>query len=181
MTRNDRPIQNTGYSRREMILLFVGFLVFLSGVPGRSETWIIQTRTLARHLVQLVLVFLGLVTPTVPAAPKPQIKIHRAPAPIVKVVPNSMMFRTDPLLHHYSYVFEGKATLHNAPCANASVLVRLTSGEKTVAKGTVTETDGSYSLKVGIDAEDNTSVDWTIEAFTAEFNKIELGGRQIVQ
>src|SRR5258708_25556753 len=103
MTRNARTIRDAGYTRREMALLFVGFLIFLSGVPGRSETWIIQVRTMARHLVQLVLVFLGLVTPTTPPAPKPHLHIHRAPAPVVKAVPNSMTLRTDPMKHHYSY------------------------------------------------------------------------------
>ncbi len=174
-------MRDTGYTRREMALLFMGFLVFLSGVPGRSETWVIQVRTVARHLVQLILVFLGLVTPITPPLPKPHMHIHRAPAPVVKPIPNSMMFRTDPLLHRYTYRFEGKATFHNKPCSNASVLVRLTSGEKSVTQGSVTEADGSYLLKVGIDAEDNASVDWTIEAYTADFDKVELSGRQIVQ
>jgi hypothetical protein len=164
-----------------MVLLFVGFLVFLSGVPGRSETWIIQVRTVARHLVQLVLVFLGLVTPTTPAVPKPHMHLHRAPTPVEKPLANSMTLRTDPLKHRYNYLFEGKATFHNKPCTNASVLVRLTSGADSVTKGAVTESDGSYTLKVGIDAEDNSSVDWTIEAYTADFDKVELSGRQIVQ
>jgi hypothetical protein len=183
MTRTARThARDTGYTRKEMVLLFVGFLVFLSGVPGRSETWVIQVRTMARHLVQLVLVFLGLVTPVTPPAPAPHVRhMHVPAAPAPKPIPNSMSLRTDPLKHHYNYLFEGKATFHNKPCANASVLVRLTAGAETITKGAVTESDGSYTLKVGIDAEDNSSVDWTIEAYTADFNKVELSGRQIVQ
>jgi hypothetical protein len=182
MTRTVRPsMRQTGYTRREMALLFMGFLVFLSGIPGRSETWIIQARTLARHMVQLILVFLGLVTPVTPAAPKPHIHHHRAPASVVKPIPNSMMFRTDPLFHRYTYIFEGKATFHNQPCPNASVLIRLSSGDRTVTKGTVTEADGSYKLKVSIEAEEHASMDWSMEAYTADFNKVELSGRQIVQ
>lgn len=181
MTRSVRGISNKGYTRRELGVLFVGFLVFLSGVPGRSETWMVSARTLARHLIQLVLVFLGLVTPTTPIAPKAHVHMHRMPAPVVKPIPNSMMFRTDPLLHRYTYIFEGKASLHNKPCPNASVLVRLSSGDRTVTKGTVTESDGSYNLQVAIDAEEHAAVDWTMEAYTADFDRVELSGRQIVQ
>jgi len=164
-----------------MILLFVGFLMFLSGVPGRSESMIVSARVMARHVVQLILVFLGLVTPTTPT---PVHKVHHMkilPPPVVKAVPNSMLLGMDPHLHHYTYNFEGKATFHGAPCPNASVLVRLSSGDSTVTKGAVTEADGSYNLRVGIDAADNDSVDWTIDAYTADFTKVELSGRQIVQ
>ena len=183
--RNTREMRDAAYSRREMVLLFAGFLVFLSGIPGRSEVWVESASTTARHLIQLVLVFLGLVTPTVPTAIKPQIKmLHPAPAPVVKVKPSApelFAVNTHSFVHHYTYQFEGKATLHGQPCANASVLVRLVSGDTTLAKGTVTEADGTYILKVGIDVQDDSAVDWALEAYTADFDKVELSGRQIVK
>ena len=141
-----------------------------------------------RHLVQLVLVFLGFVTPAVqtPSASlahsvPPALVHHLKVSPVVKPMPDSMVFQSDPLLHRYSYVFEGKATFHNKPCPNASVLVRMTSGDNTVAKGTVTDAEGSYHLTIAIDAADHSPVDWTMEAYTADFNTVELSGRQIVE
>ncbi len=175
------------YTRREMACILGGFLIFLTSIPGRSESPINSAITVGRHLVQLVLVFLGLVAPTVqtPSAPPVRVAaVHhqiRAPAPAVKPDPNSMMLGSDPRLHRYTYIFEGKAIFHNVPCPNASVLVRMISGDNTVAMGTVTDADGTYQLKIAIDAADRAPVDWTMEAYTADFNSVELSGRQIVQ
>ncbi len=175
------------YTRREMVCILGSFLIFLTSIPGRSESPINSAITVGRHLIQLVLIFLGLVTPTVqtPVAPlaHPKALVHhlKAPVPVVKPIPNSMLLGSDPLLHRYNYIFEGKATFHNIPCPNASVLVRMTSGDNTVAEGTVTDANGSYHLKIAIDAEDRAPVDWTMEAYTADFKSVELSGRQIVQ
>ena len=57
----------------------------------------------------------------------------------------------------------------------------LISGDRTVAKGAVTNADGTYSVEIVIDAQDRAPVDWTMEAYTADFNKVELSGRRIVQ
>lgn len=178
------------YSRREMVCILGSFLIFLTSIPGRSESPITSAINVGRHLLQLVLVFLGLVAPTVqtppatPALKAPKALVHHLkapPAPVVTPVPTSMLFHADPLLHRYTYIFEGKATFHSRPCPNASVLVRMTSGDKTVADGTVTDADGSYQLKIAIDATDGAPVDWSMEAYTADFNTVELSGRQIVQ
>jgi len=176
-----RTCQHQSYSHRELILLFVSFLLFMTGMPGHSETWANATQIMARHLVTLVLVFCGLVTPTPTAAPKPHIRVHHVPGPAIKVVPNFMMLAKLPMLHRYTYRFEGMASFHGKPCSHASVLVRLSSGSRSVAKGTITESDGSYALKVAIDAADNDYVDWTIQAYTVDFDNVELAGRQIVR
>jgi hypothetical protein len=171
-----------GSERREMMGLLGSLIIFLMGLPGHSETWVQSTSTVVRHLVQLVLVFLGLVTPTVqtpvvPAHLTPVAKVMKRAAP----QSDSMIFRTEPILHRYNYIFEGKATFHHQPAANASVLVRLQSGERTAAKGTVTNAVGSYRIEVPIDAMDQAPVDWEMEAYTADFIKVELSGRRIVQ
>ena len=180
------PLSQT--NQREMIGLLGSLLIFLMGIPGRSETWVASTSTVVRHLIRLVLVFLGLSTPVVqapsiPARIPPPARIVSKPRPLMKTKPmsDSMMFHTMPFVHHFNYIFEGKATFHHEPCAMASVLVRLISGEQTAAKGAVTESDGSYRIEIPIEAEGHASVDWTIEAFTADFDKVELSGRKIVQ
>ncbi len=80
-----------------------------------------------------------------------------------------------------TYIFVGTATDHNVPFANASVLVRLMSDDQTVTKGASTGADGSYSIEVSIEASDNSPIDWTMEAYTPDFKKVELSGRKIVQ
>jgi hypothetical protein len=175
-------------SRRENVGLIGALIIFLARVPARSELSIESTKLLVRHLVRLMLVFLGLATPTqqipvTPVAPPVHV-VHVKPAHAhvnVKRDPNSMFLRTDPALHHYIYNFKGRATLNGQPCAKASVLIRLQAGDTTVAKGTVSEADGSYSLEVAIDAKDQSPVDWVVQAYTPDFKKVELSGRQIVQ
>jgi len=177
-------------SRRENVGLMGTFIVFLMGLPGHSETMVQSAKHFAGQLIQLVLVFLGLSTPVVQAphaslipapAHAPAAMVVRAKVSPVKLLLNSMLLRRDPPLHHYSYVFKGQATFKDQPCPKASVLVRLLSGDTTVTKGTVTEMDGSYSLEMSIDAKDKSPVDWTMEAYTPDFRKVELSGRQIVQ
>jgi hypothetical protein len=188
---------NKGYmapwsNRRETAGLMGTFLVFLLGLPSHSESMVNQARHLVRQLIQLMLVFLGLSAPTAQAPTTvvvktpPVVKVHvhknPMPAPVTATVDtNSMFLRSDPMLHHFTYIFGGKATFHGQPCPNASVLIRLNSGERSIAKGTVTEADGSYSVQVAIDAEDKAPVDWTVEAYTSDFKNVELSGRQIVE
>src|SRR5262245_47636663 len=137
MIKNIRHLKSNGtYTRREMALLFASFLVFLSGVPGRSEDFIVSLRHMVHEGVTLILVFLGLVTPApqMPVVAQPRF-MKIAPAPIIKhkPLPNSMMLGSDPRVHHYTYKFEGKATFKGVPCPNASVLVRISSNGTTVA------------------------------------------------
>jgi hypothetical protein len=184
-----RSYSSTAMDRREMIGLLASLVIFLAGMPGNSETLSQSTTIVFRHLIRLVLVFLGLISP-VGHSGHALWHIHTAPKAVTfkpvrahpaKPIPDSMMFGTDPHLHRFNYIFEGIATFHNQPCAHASVLVRLISGEQTAAKGTVTEADGSYHIEVPIDAADQSPVDWTMNAYTADFDKVELSGRRIVQ
>ena len=99
----------------------------------------------------------------------------------VAVDSNSMVLRSQQALHHMTYRFEGVATFQGQPCPQASVLIRLVSGDRSVAHGTVTGADGSYVLQTAIDAEDKVPADWSIEAYTPDFKKVELSGRRIVQ
>ncbi len=173
-------------SRREALGLMGAFLILFAGVPGHSELMLESAKHLASQLIQLILVFLGLATPVAqapgvvaaPVAVIAHVKHHHA---ALIPDPNSMLLRRDPILHHYTYLFEGKATYKGEPCANASVLVRLLSGDNTATKGAVTNADGSYSFEVAIDAEDTSPVDWTVQAYTPDFKSVELSGRRIVQ
>jgi hypothetical protein len=170
-------------SRREVAGLMGTFLVFLLSYSWHSYLPINQLL----HLFQTKPVMQS------PAGPRhhPSARVHRFspklnPAltlhPITMAVPaeaNSLpmnMFQ-----RHWTYIFGGKATLHNQPCPNASILVRLTSGDETVTQGTITGPDGSYALQVAIGANEGDPVDWTLEAYTPDFKKVELSGRKIVQ
>lgn len=181
-------------SRREAVGLMGAFLIFLVGLPSHAESMVDSAKHLVQQMVRLILVFLGLATPTaqpnVPIplpSPAPAAVVHAKPPRTavtvkpVKIDPDSMFLRNEPVLHRFTYIFEGKASLHNEPCPNASVLVRLISGDRTVTQGTITDSDGAYSLKIAIDAQDMAPVDWTMEAYTSEFKKVELAGRRIVQ
>ncbi len=178
-------------NRRETVGLMGTFLVFLLGLPGHTEPMIESAKRMVTQVVRLILVFLGLAHPVAqqpaaivtaahPARPAIVHK-HARPAKVQEVDPNSMQLRTEPLLYHFTYIFEGKANLKGAPCPNASVLARLTSDDRTVVKGAVTEADGSYRLEVTIDAQDKAPVDWELKAYTPDFKPVELAGRKIVQ
>lgn len=180
--------------RRELLGLVGASLIFFVGMPGHSASLIQSTQHLVKNLVRLVMVFLGLAAPTPTATPQtatalaPMVKtmpMVAKPKPIpVKLhpsVPNSMNLRTVSNLRRYLYRFEGKASYQGAPSSNASVLVRIITGESTFTKGGITNEDGTYSIEIPVMAEDGAPVDWHMEAYTSEFQKLELSGRRIVQ
>ena len=167
------------------------FILFLLGYPGHTELLINQTRHLFQQLLQLTLVFLGLVTP---AAQSPSARFHQALAnahrhfsqlaPAAKpsaATPELMSIPMKSIQRQWNYIFEGKATLHDQPCPNASILVRLMAGNQSVAQGTITGPDGSYKLQASITADEKDPVDWSIEAYTPDFDKVEISGRRIIQ
>jgi hypothetical protein len=80
----------------------------------------------------------------------------------------------------FNCIFEGKATLHGLPCPHANVLVRASTKYTIQTKGTTTGEDGSYRLIVAVQAFPNDNLDWSIEAYTPDFNKLELAGRRII-
>ena len=184
-------------SRREEAGLLWTFLLFLVGFPSHTEATLSQVRHLLQQLVELTLVMLGLLTPVMhnsgallrhPLRFMPGHHVPVAAESALAPLPshamfssNSMILRTAHSLHRMTYVFEGKATLHGQPCPNASVLIRLTSGERAVAQGIMTDGDGNYSVQVAIEAEDKDPIDWTIDAYTPDFKDVEIGGRRIVQ
>ena len=167
------------------------FVLFLLGYPGHTELLLAQTRHLFQQLIQITLVFLGLVTPV---SQSPSARFHQAlanvrhhfsgtaPAARHSAAAQEMMFvPMNPILRQWNYIFEGKATLHGQPCPNASILVRLMVGEQSVTQGTITGPDGSYRLQASINADEKDPVDWTIEAYTPDFDKVEISGRRIIQ
>jgi hypothetical protein len=83
-------------------------------------------------------------------------------------------------LRSYNYIFEGKATYQGVPCPNASVLVRISTPYGNQTKGTTTDKDGSYQLSVPVQALANDLLQWSVEAYTPEFQKVELLGSKIV-
>lgn len=178
-----------GGDRREIFSLAGAVAIFFVGMPGHSTTVLSSTQHLVKHLIQLVLVFLGLAAPVHPPSPESIALAPRVPTaaalrkkPLVRPsIPNSMALRTVSNLRHYTYRFEGKASHQGEICPNASVLVRIISGEKTFTKGGITNEDGTYSIEVPVLAEDGAPVDWRVEAFSSEFQKLEMSGRRIVQ
>src|SRR5689334_810580 len=105
--------------RREAVGLMGTFMVFLLGMPGRSEPMIDSVKHMAAQLVTLLLVFLGLSHPVSQepvAAVKPAqavVAAKRKVPPVVKAPSapdrNSMRLQLDPPLFHFVYIFEGKA------------------------------------------------------------------------
>jgi hypothetical protein len=171
------------------------FLLFLLGYPGHTELLIEQPRRLFQQLIQLALVFLGLVTPV---SQSPSARFQQAlararhhlsglaPAADLRTDPSAvtqdMMFvPMKPIPRHWTYIFEGKATLLGKPCPNANVLVHLDTEGQSVTKQTITGSDGSYSLRASISADESEPIDWTVEAEGPDLKKVELVGRQIVQ
>ena len=80
----------------------------------------------------------------------------------------------------YVYTFEGIATYDDQRCPNASILVRLSTADETRTVGGVTNADGTYSIQVPINAAVNDPIDWVVEGFTPDFQKVEMTGRRIV-
>jgi hypothetical protein len=185
-------------NRREIAGLMGTFMIALISSSGHSDLLGKQVRHLVQQLIRLVLVFFGLVTPMGQA---PTIPFHHtlgrlhhkipviahAPAPAPsRVAPPSVSVEMHGLpmntfQKHWTYIFEGKATIHDQPCRNANIQVRLSNGDDSVTQGTLTGADGSYVLRVGIDARDGDPVDWTLDAYTTDLQKVELTGRNIVQ
>jgi hypothetical protein len=176
-------------SRRELLSLMGATLIFFLGLPGHSTTFVQTTQHLVKNFVRLVMVFLGLATPVItppttmipPRAPI--IKVKAKPPVVVKKEQTPEIFSLNTYSHfrQYTYRFEGKATHQGVACSNASVLVRILSGDKTITKGGFTNEDGTYSIEVPVLATEGMPVDWRVEAFSSEFKKLELSGRRIVQ
>ena len=181
-------------SRRETAGLMGTFLLFLMGYSGHTELLISQTQHLFQQLIQMALVFLGLIAPV---SPSPSTRFHQAPMkapplsaftmssaprPAASGVAYELMFiPMKSIPHHREYIFEGNATFHGKPCPNASILVRLITGDQTLTQGTITGPDGSYRVQASIDAGEKDPVDWTIEAYTSDFDKVEISGRRIIE
>ena len=145
---------------------------------------------MAKHIVRLILVFLGLASPvstpvTVPMPVRMPVHHMKAKPPVIAVkkhpAQSDFAFGTYSFLKKYTYRFEGKAAHGGIACANASVLVRIISNDETFTKGGLTDQDGNYSIEMTVMATEGTPVDWHMEAFSSEFRKLELSGRRIVQ
>ncbi len=162
-------------------------LLFLVGSPGHSQTLLQSAQHLARHMVRLLLVFLGLASPVTPPSSLPHFAPFRPMTPAARIAkavpesPNSMRLNTHVAMRRYTYRFEGQASYHGVPCPKASVLIRVISGHQTFARGGITRQDGTYTIEFPVLAADGAPVDWHMEAFSPEFKKLELSGRRIVQ
>jgi hypothetical protein len=99
-----------------------------------------------------------------------------------RIGPAGMMasLRKDNSLRQYHYVFEGVATYEGKPSPNASVLVRVVSSRETVVQGATTDADGAYSVEISLEGSRYEPIDWSMEAFTPDSQKVELLGRRIV-
>jgi len=199
-----RPLS---WSRQGPSVAFgMSLLISFMSRAANSETLLTSLEGMVKKVIYSALIMAGFMTPPTPyvhqamtsrPAPAPTrfarlrhaAKVRLAAVPPIlspdteskpAPVPNSMHLNPEIVLRHYSYTFEGRATEHGQPSANASVLVRLTYGDTSVTKGTVTNADGSYSLSISIDAAADQPVDWMMTARNADSDKVELLGRRIV-
>jgi len=93
---------------------------------------------------------------------------------------NSMRLASDSRLRNYTYIFQGRASYRGQPCANASVKVRLITSREVFIKGGFTDEVGNYSVEMNVVGSRYEPVDWSMEAFTPDFEKVTLDGRRIV-
>jgi len=66
------------------------------------------------------------------------------------------------------------------PCPHASVFARVTTKYGTLTVGTTSLADGRYRLVVPFSARVNDNLDWSVEAYTPEFERLELSGHRII-
>jgi hypothetical protein len=81
--------------------------------------------------------------------------------------------------HKYSYLFEGRGTFDGKPFPNASVLVKISTPHGSFVQGATTDADGYYSVPAVVTAAPNDPIDFTVEAYTPDFEKVEIVGRRI--
>lgn len=115
-------------------------------------------------------------------APTISVQSKKAVRPVSKATHkfNSMSLNPSRVLHRYAYRFEGRATYKGVPCPQANVVVHLSSSQGTKTAGGFTEENGSYAIDLVIEAAADEPVDWTMEAFTRDFHKVQMDGRRIV-
>ncbi len=191
---NPYSLSRSKVDRREVVSLLGAAMVFFIGLPGHS----LGTFITPQHLFRLLLVMLGLTSPSLPPTPvaqhaaSPKTIAHaaapkQAPAKMagkkirVNRVEDLMEFSTNSFTRPYTYRFEGVASYQGKPCPHVSVLVRVMMNDDVTTRRAMSQEDGSFSIDVPIVANDGDSVDWSMEAFTTEFQKVELSGRRIVQ
>ena len=86
----------------------------------------------------------------------------------------------DSSLRQYTYIFEGQATHRGTPCADARVVIHLVTARGTITREGMTSLDGTYSITVSVEGSRYEPVDWSMEAYTSDFKKVEMIGRRIV-
>jgi hypothetical protein len=82
-------------------------------------------------------------------------------------------------LHQYLMNFAGLATYHGAPCANASILIRIATADGSQTVGLITKPDGTYATQILVESMPKQPIDWIVEGYTPEFKKVEIVGRRI--
>jgi hypothetical protein len=86
----------------------------------------------------------------------------------------------DASLRQYTYIFEGQATHKGTPCADARVVIHLVTSRGSFIQEAKTTEDGTYSIEMVVEGSRYEPVDWSMEAFTSDFKKVEMVGRRIV-
>jgi hypothetical protein len=112
---------------------------------------------------------------------KPAPKRKPAISRIVRSVPQieTAPMRPENPLRRATYRFDGQALHHGEPCAHASIVIRVTSSQETITRGTITDEDGRYSIEINVVGDVNQPVDWTMQALTPDSKPVELVGRRI--
>ncbi len=113
--------------RREIAALVVAMLIFFIGLPGHTSNTMVSTQHMAKHLVRLVLVMLGVASPVAPPvathisspaatqiaskATAPRSALIHTPAPKKAAVETMSLnsLSTNSFLQRYTYRFDGIA------------------------------------------------------------------------
>ena len=92
----------------------------------------------------------------------------------------SMRLYSDSSLRTYVYQFEGVATHRGEACRNASVTVRVVTSRGTFFQGGMTDSEGKYSIHITVEGNRFEPVDWSMEAYTSDFERVQLVGSRIM-
>lgn len=170
-------------------LALLGSVLTFVSQPASTRTLEATVRGIVTFWITLFAGWLGVQTPSaqpiVSALPPPVSVIRYAPRITIvqkaeKPLPTGMHLRPRLEIHDYVYRFSGVVTAQGKPFPLATVFLKLNSQRGNKSQGAVSEENGTYTVEAIVPAAADEPVDWTIEAYTPEFERIEFTGRQIV-
>lgn len=79
----------------------------------------------------------------------------------------------------YTLAFGGAATRDGKPCAHATVIVKASTPQQNSKQVVFTDAEGNYTVSMRLLALPNQAIDWSMEAFSPERERLEFTGRHI--